>query len=779
MRRSPLLRGNGLLLVVCAAASALAGAGGRIPGGWRKGQLTSRGFVSDGPLRIGELKANAAKLGQFEKFELTFGVGGTYENPFDPGQIDVSAEFQPPSGKRVTMPAFIYQEFRRGPKGYERVGSPVWKVRFAPVEAGRYSYRVVASNRGTEAASPAASFVCTPRKSRGYIRISKANPLTCEFGNGEPYFPSGINLFTFARLGQPIPSDRLDLCERWMSRLAEHEGNFVRLRMDSWWLAIEMTPDPAAGYLGLGFYHQRTCWDVDRIYDLAARLGIYVMHCLDNANSSVNAPSQSWRRPYNLYLKPNGGLCDTPDEFWSHPQTRRFVRNKLRYCVARWGYHPHLMAWEFWNEVSCRAKTIDAAAAWHRDMARTLRALDPYAHPVTTSLMGDRRLYSKVWKLPEMEIIQHHHYGRTELAPSIVTMTREAVERYRRPFFLGEYGIGRGFGPPGFDVDKTGVHLHNGMWAAAFAGGAGAGAFWYISDCLDKKNLYFHYRAFARFARRVPWNSAELRPCKVETPTLVQPPREVHYVDLAIPTSSRFAFTRPPKSDFTIQPDGSIADAEMIRGMLHCGAARKAPPTFHVSLARPGKFVVSVTRSVGDHTNKLLVSLDGKRVAEAPFPAGKQFHPKSGYVEQHRNWRTPYDKSVVIDLPAGSHTIRPEAVGKDRLEVSYAIRGAIAFERAAPLRAHALRTDTSAYLWLHNRLSTWPTERRARKLLPVSAMTTKVHGLPDGPYRVEWWDTWAGKAASSSEATSARGILPLPIPTVERDIACLLTPSPH
>ena len=176
------------------------------------------------------------------------------------------------------MPAFLYQEFRRGPKAYERVGSPVWKVRFAPVETGRYSYQVVARNRGTQAASPAASFLCTPRRARGTIRISKANPLACEFENGEPYFPSGINLFTFTRLGQPIPNDRLDLCERWMSRLAEHEGNFVRLRMDSWWLAIEMTPDPAAGYLGLGLYHQRTCWDVYRIYDLAARLGIYVMH---------------------------------------------------------------------------------------------------------------------------------------------------------------------------------------------------------------------------------------------------------------------------------------------------------------------------------------------------------------------------------------------------------------------------------------------------------------------------------------------------------------------
>jgi len=743
----------------------------------RRQRLVRRGFLCDKPLRLGAVAASAGQVGRHAKLELTFDLDGRFDNPFDPDQIDVAAEFRSPSGTRIVMPAFLYQEFRRGEAGVERAGSPVWKVRFAPVEPGRYTYRIVAKNRGKEAASPEGSVTCTPRKTRGMLRVCKANGRHYQFDSGEPYFPSGINLFVATRLGSPIPADRLDLCERWMTRLAAHEGNFVRLRMDSWWLAIEMTPDDAAGYLGLGTYHQQSCWEVDRIYDMAQRLGIYVMHCLDNANGSVNASKHSWRLPYNLYLTRNGGVCERAEDFWAHPEARRWVRHKLRYCVARWGYHPHLMCWEFWNEVSCRAATIDAAAAWHRDMARALRALDPYDHPITTSLMGDRRLYAKIWELPEMEIVQHHHYGNAELAPAIMRMTREAVERYRKPFFLGEYGIGRGFKPPAFAYDEHGVHLHNGMWATTFALGSGAGAFWYVKGCLDDRLLYGHYRGLARFARRVPWASAELRPCKVDPPTFPAPPAKLHYRELAIPTSSRFAFERPPHTDFTVQPDGSITNADSLRGMLHCAKGRKAPPTFHVTLDKPGQLLIHVHRSVGDGTNKLLVWLDGKRVVDQAFPAGKEADPKSEYVEQYDNWRTPYDKTVTIAVPAGRHAIRPEAVGKDRLEVSYLLKGVVAFERTGPLRAHGLRTDKAAWLWLQNRTSHWRTAYAKKQPIAVEGMATRLRGLPDGRYRIEWWDTWEGRAASTAQAESKGGVLPLSIPKVARDIACLIEPQ--
>ena len=739
-----------------------------------RARLGANGCLNEEPLRVGSVKLSRTEVGQYAKVEMTFAVGGTYTNPFDPQQIDVAADIRTPSGKRILMPAFFYQDFRRTEDGIQPVRTFAWQVRFAPVEVGRHTFRIVAANRGQRDTGAEGHFTCRQRQARGHVRVSKANPLALEFGNGEPYFPSGINLFVSTRLGSPIPANRLDQCERWMGRLAEHGGNFVRLRMDSWWLAIEMTPDDSTGYLGLGYYHQQTCWEVDRIYDLAAKRGLYVMHCLDNANGNVNASKQPWRVPYDLYLKANGGVCDKPQDFWAHPEARRFARNKLRYCVARWGWHPHLMSWEYWNEVSCRPNMIDDATAWHRDMSRYLRSIDPYDHPITTSLMGDKALADRIWALPEIEIAQFHNYSGRDTAQVITDMTRKVVDKHHKPFFLGEYGVGPAYRPQGFGFDKDGLHLHNGMWAAAFAGGAGAGAFWYVSNMLDARDLYYHYRGFADFADRVPWNHAALTRCVVGEPTFVQEPAQLHYVDLPLPMGRRHSFEKPKVTDFTIRRDGTMAGSEMLRGMLHCAEGRKAPPTFHLELERPAQFIIHVHRSVGDDTNKLVVRLDNKTVADAPFPASKEADPKSEYVEQYGNWRTPYDKRVVVQVPAGRHSIRPEAVGKDRLEVHYMLRGVVSFEHSQPLRILGLRTDRSAYLWVQNRSSIWWTLYRGKQPTALPAMVTKLRGLPDGSYRVTWWDTWRARPPVAADAKCSAGVMNLVIPPVDRDVACLI-----
>lgn len=62
----------------------------------------------------------------------------------------------------------------------------------------------------------------------------------CQLNGHDRYFPSGVNLFGGTLLGRPIPQDRLARCEKWLGRLADAEGNFVRLRMDSRWLAIDI-----------------------------------------------------------------------------------------------------------------------------------------------------------------------------------------------------------------------------------------------------------------------------------------------------------------------------------------------------------------------------------------------------------------------------------------------------------------------------------------------------------------------------------------------------------
>ena len=729
-------------------------------------------------LALGPVRVNADTVDQYEKLELTFDLEATYDNPFDPEQIDVGATFTTPSGRQISVPGFFYQPHVSTEHGPRTAGKPIWKVRFAPAEVGTYSCKVTARNRSKTKMSPPVRFACAPRRTPGWLRVSQTNPRYFEFENDAPFVPCGINLFVGTSLGTPVPPDRLEQCRRRMNRLADARGNFVRLRMDGWFLAIEETPDPAVGYQGLGYYHQRTCWEIDRLYDTAAERGIYVMHCLDNANANVN-----WKfsgRPglvrYNHYLKANGGVCESAQEFWSNSEARRYVRNKLRYCVARWGYHPNLMCWEFFNEVQWLPEIREPATAWHREMARYLRSMDPYRHPITTGLRGDLTEDERMWTLPEMDIVQRHYYCRSELVPDIATIIGDLANTYNKPVLLGEYGAHRDLNPHHCTYDRSGIHMHNGMWAALFSGGCGGGAMWYIADYVDAMDLYAHYDAFAGFARRVPWNDGDLRRCQIDRPRFITPPAELHYVDVDIFTPNN-SFDKPEQTDFAIGPDGAIAGSESIRKFLFCDRGRKAPPTFHVHLARPAEFVVRVHESVAKADNRVRVYLDGKMAVEKPFPAGRQFNPNSVYVERSGNWITPYDGKVAVTIPAGRHTIRPEAEGGDRIEVEYTLRGAIAFENNEPMHALGFRTQTAAYLWFHNRSSSLRNAWKGKAPIPLGAMTTRVDGLDEGPYNIEWYDTWSGRVVERQPATCSNGALPVTILPLERDIACFIEPA--
>ena len=55
-----------------------------------------------------------------------------------------------------------------------------------------------------------------------------------------------------------------------------------------------------------------------------------------------------------------------------------------------------------------------------------------------------------------------------------------------------------------------------------------------------------------------------------------------------------------------------------------------------------------------------------------------------------------------------------------------------------------MKSEPVAVLWLQNRESSWYNHARDT-VLPVDAFRLAVRGLSDGPYDVEWWDTWQGE----------------------------------
>jgi hypothetical protein len=103
-------------------------------------------FSQHKPLKIGPVTSSAYQVSRYEKLELTVELDATYENPFDPAEVRLDAIFTSPSGQEQIVPGFFLVEHRRevhtGSEVLLPEGHGAWKIRFAPRETGRYSWRL-------------------------------------------------------------------------------------------------------------------------------------------------------------------------------------------------------------------------------------------------------------------------------------------------------------------------------------------------------------------------------------------------------------------------------------------------------------------------------------------------------------------------------------------------------------------------------------------------------------------------------------------------------------
>ncbi|MCJ7692796.1 MAG: DUF5060 domain-containing protein, partial [Sedimentisphaerales bacterium] len=53
-----------------------------------------------------EIQPSAAKVGKFEKLEILIKTDTTYDNPFDPDQVDLTVILKTPDNRQISLPAF-------------------------------------------------------------------------------------------------------------------------------------------------------------------------------------------------------------------------------------------------------------------------------------------------------------------------------------------------------------------------------------------------------------------------------------------------------------------------------------------------------------------------------------------------------------------------------------------------------------------------------------------------------------------------------------------------
>lgn len=720
-----------------------------------------------------ELNATLSKTSvvAYEKVEVSFDDALKVDNPADPRQADVWGVFTAPSGRIVRVPGFFYQPFERSDDAITPIGKATWRVRFTPTEVGKWTASVEAAANGKTLKSKAGVFEITAPTSapRGFLRRAKANSLALEFENGEPLIAIGPNVFPKTKLKQPVGVSRATDVIRYLEGTAEAGGNFARLRMDSWFIPLELPKDEASGYEGAGRYQPQACWEVDQIVDAAERLGVTLMLCISNTNANVDARPDDYRHRYNMYHKDNGGVLESNEDFWTHPEVRRLFAQKIRYSVARWGASPAIGFWEFFNEVKLSDEKIDEIVDWHVGLSREWRALDPYDRPIATSPVGgfaDTDYWWKLFDTPEIDLVQYHTYRYEDLAWGIGESNLGIVARADRPLIVGEYGSSKALrvslGGTASDpnLDPAGVHLHNGMWASVMTGGAGASP-WFIQNYIDTLGLYTSFTGLSRFCADWKINEGPWRPAKVQVGAYPQSLGDQRWGELNLRTRERLAMRE--QDVYKVLRNGSIAGGGAVDGFLFGLAAHKnyrKPPTFEVDYPAAGKFIVNVKYIVGksDKPTPVVVYLNDKEIARREFVLGEGQGESATHIEQYDNWNVVFDEAIAIDVPKGKSRIRVESVGTDRVSATYTLTP-YADLSLSTYRVYAMGLGDERRLWIQNVKNNHGDLYRKQGPMRAPDGAVRIPVERDGTYTVVWWNTYRGVITRRVVAESFGGAL--------------------
>ena len=713
-------------------------------------------------LAITSVKLSDVKAPLYKRVEITVDLNATYDNPFNPEDISLEAEISLPNSQTLTVPGFFNQKFTRRLDNGKEVLSPEskgeWLIRFSPSTVGSHKIVVKAKDRTGIAKSNPINFTAIKSDSQGFIRISKRDRRFFEFDNGTVFYPIGANMCWAGGKGT------FDYDE-WLKNFGENGCNYGRLWLAPHWttFALDRPGKYEDGY-GIGMLNLPNAWRIEYVLNTAEKYGINLKLCIESFNVLRRKDGYpEWERtPHNIA---NGGILKEPLEFWTNPQMEKIFKNKLRYLVARFGAYTNLMSWEFWNEVDLISDyNLKPVKDWHQKMGSYLRSIDPYKHLITTSFANTRG-EPTIDLLEELDYVQSHHYGSTDIVLTI-DKTHRLKSAYKKPHYFGEIGADAG-GPRAKD-DPTGIQVHDPMWVSIAIGCSGAAQSWWWDNLIYPKNLYYLYKPVAEFIKDIDFPSENFKTAKAEIHWKKRPLPAERY-DLVIeggPVSwgeTEFNKPRTVKIDRT-----GVKSGLPIAGILH-GTANHSikhnPITFEVSLPWETAFVIEVGGVSGYGGAGLEVILNGKKVLEKDFSD----------TDNSNETITKYSGEYKIEIPAGRNTIIVNNPGKDWVMVSYIFKNATERDRP-PLLVWGLSGEKTTILWIRNEFGSWESLCARKQQEPkVEPTVLIINGLKPGDLKVELWDTYAKNPVKSNNIKVGKnGEARIELPEFQHDLAVKL-----
>lgn len=423
--------------------------------------------IDGGPLlpAIGTVEANAREIGRFEKLELTVELTAEYENPYDPDEIDLSAEFTSPSGELWRI------------NGYFDAFARSWKIRFSPDETGEWTYRLTVRDRNGEAKGGEGSFTSVPSEHKGWIVNRDDNPRFLEYRDGTGFYgvgiayPWGITAYGLDR----IAAAGANLVTYW-------NGNYDNAGSGGGDDQLESVNS------GIGRIDASKAKRIDELLEWFEQRNLHMNFAVwphDSLADKIPGWAATWQKSAYSTLGEARDFYDS-EEMWAYQE------KLYRYIIARWGHSRALGIWDLIVEINGTDGWFfgkrDEANAWAAKIHRFFKENDPYGHPTMGSMAGNRQDFwdfgYKTFDLADRE----NYYNLTYRA--YVDDIRERWARYEKPLMIGETGNVA-------DADA----YHNAVWASLASGAASAPIWWDYTKTNDE--LFARMKIFADFVREI------------------------------------------------------------------------------------------------------------------------------------------------------------------------------------------------------------------------------------------------------------------------------------
>ena len=664
--------------------------------------------------------------------EIIVDLNAQYSNPYDEVDILLKAIFTAPSGDAYAVDGFYMKPYEQvSPNVIASTGPPQWRIRFTPREEGLYVFNLTLTDENGTVTTANDTLVSIPSQNRGFLSF---NDRYLQFDDGSDFIGVGENI------GWVSDYQYSDF-DVWTDSLAANNANYIRVWFTVYTFQIEWDN---AGVVGTYTGRLDRAWWLDWFLEMVQEKGIYVQLCFNEQQAFVATGYPNWdHNPYNSAL---GGPCDNTWGFFSDSEAKYFFKRKLRYIVSRWSAYTSLATWELFNEVNSVDGYLgheSSVVSWHNEMALYLKQIDPYKHPIGTSLTN-YLVEPNLWALPSLDFTQNHRYVNNEhLDYKLYNDSEYLLSTFSKPSANAE--IGPSTSPTTTaTLDPNGIHVHNAAWASLFSGTFAASMPWFWSPYIHNYNLYYQFKGAASFAPLIQ-NPDSFLPVIPETTTAIKS-------DLVVTPGLQQTFVLPQEDIFTVHTNGIVQPnvSNMATMLYGYGFGNyRNPPHFITDYDQVGSF--SVTTGSIAFFSKIKISVDGVT-----------------YFQGNVTTNSTYS----VTIPQGQHTIFCENVGNGYISIEDYTFG----DYRSDIRSYILKKNDAAYGWIQHLNYNYQFIEENGVPQPVSQGEVALGNFNQGYYDLSWYRGNDGSFIENEILTNTSGSIDVEIENMERDIAFTLTP---